>query len=200
MTRVLIAIREPVLARGLEDVLESAGLEIAAVCADLFALLRALPDANAEVAILGLDVLPAPEAIRDLCRIAPECRFLLLSQGTWSQEEVNAALSCGAAGVLPATLSPAELVETVNLVAVFGQARCTPAEVLRLVCNPRERQLIAMAGYGLDNREIAAATCSDEASVRKLMGDLAGRLAACDRYELALYGLSALKEPPGERK
>ncbi len=198
MTRVLIAIREPVLAEGMVNVLASAGLEIAAVCGDLFALLQALPDADAEVAILDLEALPAPELIRDLHRTAPQCRFLLWSHGTWSQEQVNAALSYGAAGVLPATLSPAELVDTVNLVAVFGQTRCTPAEAVRLVCNSRERKVVAMAGYGMDSREIAAATCSDEASIRKLMADVAGRLAAGDRYELALYGLSALKEPPGE--
>jgi DNA-binding NarL/FixJ family response regulator len=198
MTRVLIAIREPVLATGMENVLSSAGLKIAALCTDLFALMQDLPGADAEVAILDLGVLPAPEVIRDLHRIAPQCRFLLLSRGTWSQEELNAALSYGAAGVLPATLSPAELVETVKLVAVFGQARCTPAEAVRLVCNSHEREVIAMTGYGLDSREIAEATCSDEASIRKLMADVAGRLAAGDRYELALYGLSALKEPPAE--
>ena len=47
---------------------------------------------------------------------------------------------------------------------------------------------------GLNNQEIAAAMRSDEATVHELLKNLAHRLGAEDRCELALYGLSTLNE------
>src|SRR5437016_2437902 len=77
MTRVLIATNEPILAKGLESVLSAGGLEIAAVCHDVFELFECLPGCSPDIAVLDMLVLPTPEAIHDLRRIAPQCQFVL---------------------------------------------------------------------------------------------------------------------------
>ena len=56
MTRVLIATGEPVLAKGLEAVLKAGGLEIAAVCSDIFEVFESLPRCRPDIAVLDRSV------------------------------------------------------------------------------------------------------------------------------------------------
>src|ERR1035437_4503303 len=63
MTRILIATNEPILAKGLETVLTAGGLEIAAVCHDVFELFERLPRCRPDIAVLDMTVLPAPGGI-----------------------------------------------------------------------------------------------------------------------------------------
>src|ERR1039457_3197106 len=76
MTRVLIATSEPILANGLETVLMAGGMQIAAVCNDAFELFESLPRCHADIAVLDMALLPAPEAMHDLGRLAPRCRLV----------------------------------------------------------------------------------------------------------------------------
>jgi DNA-binding NarL/FixJ family response regulator len=178
MTCVLIATNEPVLAKGLESILTAGGLEVAAVCGDILELFERLRRHRPEVAIIDPPILPDPGVLPDLRRFAPACRFVL-----WPRRGNS--------------MSPAEFVEAINLAAVFAPPDTAPAEVVYLTCNPTERNLISLLGYGLTNQEIAALTGSREPAVQKLLKNLADRLGAEDRCELALYGLSTLKEGPG---
>jgi DNA-binding NarL/FixJ family response regulator len=70
----------------------------------------------------------------------------------------------------------------------------SPSALVNLACSEGERELIALAGYGLNNREIADALGSNRSNVQKRLRNLADRLGAGDRYELALFGLSTLNE------
>ena len=79
MTRVLIATNEPILAKGLETVLAAGGLEIAAVCHDVFELFECFQSCRPDIAVLDMPVLPAPEVIRDLHRLAPHCQLVAVA-------------------------------------------------------------------------------------------------------------------------
>lgn len=176
MTRVLIATNEPILAKGLEAVLMAGGLEIAAVCNDVFELFDCLQRCRPDIAVLDMPVLSAPEVIHDLRWLAPRCRLVL-----WPR--------------LALSDSPARLVDALTLMALFPEPEPSLSLLVNLAaCSEREREIITLVGYGLNNQEIAAALGSDRATVQKLLRNLSNRLGAEDRYELALYGLSTLNE------
>lgn len=176
MTRVLIATNEPILAKGLETVLVAGGLEVAAVCHDVFELFECFQQCRPDIAVLDMPVLPAPEVIHDLHRLAPQCQLVLWPRLTLSD-------------------SPARLVDALSLMSQFSGPDPSPSTLVKLACSETERKLIALVGYGLNNGEIAGALGSDPSTVQKLLRSLADRLGTEDRYELALYGLSTLSEP-----
>ena len=194
MTRVVIASSEPVLAAGWESVLVAGGLEVVGRPSDILELYQVFHHVRPDVAVIDLPLLPAPEVLRELRRLAPRCQFILWLHGEVT-EAVRQAQAWGAHAI-PAGTSPARFVELVNLVACFTRDNTPVARAAHLASSSLERQMIALAGYGLSNREIAMLTGSSEHSVELLLASLADRLGAEDRYELALYGLSTLREPP----
>ncbi len=177
MTRVLIATNKPILAKGLETVLMAGGLEIAAVCHVVFELFECFEHCRPDIAVLDMPVLPAPEVVLDLRRLAPQCQFVLWPRLTLSD-------------------SPGRLVDALHLMTQFSGPDPSPSTLVNLTCSESERDLITLVGYGLNNQEIAAAMGSDRSTVQKLLRNLADRLGTEDRYELALYGLSTLNETP----
>jgi DNA-binding NarL/FixJ family response regulator len=181
MTRVLIATNEPIMAKGLEAILMAAGLEIAAVCSDVFELFECLPRCRPDIAVLDLPVLSAQQVIPDLHRLAPRCRFL-----EWPRLTVSD--------------SPAGLGDALSLMALFPAPDPAPFALVNLACSESERKLMALVGYGLNNEEIAVALGSDRPTVKRLVRNLSDRLGTEDRCELALYGLSTLDEADQDKR
>ncbi len=175
MTRVLIATNEPILAKGLEAVLMAGGMQIAAVCHDVFELFESLPRCHADIAVLDMALLPTPEVIHDLRRLAPRCRLV-----PWPR--------------LASSDSPARLGDALNMLALFPEPDPSPAMLVNLTCNQREREFITLVGYGLNDEQIAAALGCNRLTVQKLLRSLSDRLGVEDRCELVLYGLSTLGE------
>jgi len=173
--RVLIATNEPVLAKGLEAVLIAGGLEVTDVCKDIFEVFESFQRRRPDVAILDMPVLPAPEIVRDLHRVAPKCRLVLWPRTNLSRE-------------------PAKLVEAINMMAAFSEHDAEPSALVDISCNAAERELITLIGYGLSNEEIAWAMSADAGTVQKLVKRVSDKLGAEDRYELAMYGLSTLND------
>ena len=193
MIRVLLATNEPVLAEGIQTILSDGGLKVVAVCSDVCELFESVHRTNPEIAIVDLPVLPRPEVIRELRRMAPKCQFVLWPRpSAWP--ELQEAVAAGARGVLTAHPSPARILEAMNMMADFAEPAPKPATVVNSTCNAAEKQCLALAGYGLNSQEIAAVTKFDSVAVEQLMQEVSRRLGAGDRYELALYGLSTLKE------
>jgi DNA-binding NarL/FixJ family response regulator len=176
MTRVLIATNEPILAKGLEAVLTAGGLEIAAVCHDVIELFECLQRCRPDFAVLDMPVLPGPEVIHDLRRLAPHCQLVLWPRLTLSD-------------------SPDCVAEAIHMMTPFSRPDPSPSALVNLTCSPGERELITLVSCGLSNEEIAAAMGSDRLTVQKLLKNLSDRLGAGDRYELALYGLTTLNDP-----
>jgi len=176
MPRVLIATNEPVLAKGLQTVLTAGGLEITDICADVCELFVAVQRSRPDVAILDVSILPSEQLIADLRHAAPKCK-LVGWRGRGSTE------------------SPERLVEEIQLIASFSDGAATPGTIVDIACSDDERKLVTLLGYGLTNEEIAAAMGADKSTVQKMLGSVSDVLGADDRMELAIYGLSKLKEP-----
>jgi DNA-binding NarL/FixJ family response regulator len=176
MPRVLIATNESVLAKGLEAVLVAGGLEVTDLCHDVCELFDCIERRPPDVAILAIAMLPSPAVIRDLRRLAPKCHFI-----AWPS--------------LRPEDSPDRVVEAINLLARFSGPEPSPAAIVDTQCDPAEREIVRLLGYGLNNEEIAEALGADRSTVQKLLGNLSDVLGAEDRCELAMFGLSKLKEP-----
>jgi DNA-binding NarL/FixJ family response regulator len=193
--RVLIATNEPMLAKGVEATLLAGSIEVCATCTDVFELFDCFVRSRPDIVILDLPVLPEPEVIRELRRLSPHCQFLIwprpiLRRGT---EE---AVRYGARALPSYAAAPGRLTEVLSLLLSFPEPERGPADMVRSECSGVERECIAMVGHGLTNQEIAAAMGSDESTVHELLKRVSTRLGIEDRYELALYGLSALEELP----
>jgi DNA-binding NarL/FixJ family response regulator len=193
MTSVLLATNEPVLAKGLEVILVAAGLQISDVCVDITQLFRAFRRNPPDVAILDFPFSLEMAVIGDLRKLARKCQIVMWSRQL-SKEQANEAMRLGANAILPTFLPPARLIEALQLLASFPEPETTPAAMVNRVCNQTEQQLLALLACGLKNREIAAVMRFDQNSVESLMRSVSSRLGAADRYELALYGLSTVRE------
>src|ERR1035438_7078202 len=130
MTRVLIATNEPILAKGLEAVLTAGGLEIAAVCHDVIDLFECIQRCRPDFAVLDMPVLPAPEVIHDLRRLAPQCRLVMWPRLTLSD-------------------SPDRVAEAIHMMATFSGPDPSPSALVNLTCSARERELITLVSCGL---------------------------------------------------
>jgi DNA-binding NarL/FixJ family response regulator len=179
MTRVLIATNQPIKATGLEAILIAGGMDVVAVCHDVFEIFECLHQCRPDVAVLDTPVLLAPEVIQDLRRLAPQCQLVGWPQLTLSD-------------------SPARVVEALLMMANFSGRAPSPSALVNLACSTNEREIISLAGYGLNTEEIAAAKGCDRSTVQQLLRSVGDRLGTEDRYDLALYGLSTLNEAEQE--
>ncbi len=192
MTSILLATNEPVLAKGLEIFLVAAGLQISDVCTDIAELVHAFRSNPPDIAILDFPFLLDLDVIGDLRKLARKCQIVMWSRQL-SKEQADEAIRLGANAILPAFLPPARLIEALQLLAAFPEAEL-PATLVNRVCNSTERQFLALVACGLKNQEIAAVMRFEQSSVESLMRSVSSRLGAADRYELALYGLSTVRE------
>ena len=130
---------------------------------------------------------------------------VLLLTATANDREVLVALHAGAHGVLPRDIEPAELLRAVRLVA-SGGALLAPRLARRLIddvvharsrrsalagleeLTAREREVMALAAYGLSNVEIAAHLRLSSATVKTHVARALTKLGVRDRA--ALIGLA----------
>src|SRR5213078_2607296 len=128
--------------------------------------------------------------VRDLRSLAPQCHLLFWGGGV-SREQAAEAMQLGALAVLPANISSAHLLEAMDMLAAFPPLKSAPGATVKTLCDPSERQLIALVSSGMKNNEIAAVLHYTETTVGRMVKSISHRLGAKDRYDLALFGLSA---------
>lgn len=203
MTNVLIASNETIFAKGMEEILTAGGLVVSAVCHDVTQLFDSFIELRPDVVLLHPPILPDLHVIAELRRLGPKCQIILWPHGL-SQQEKGQVLALGARAVLPVGMAAKRFVETVHLMAGFPEPESSPTSRMTQACDPLHREVLTLVGHGMSNEEIAAAIRSDAAAVATLVSTLSSRFGAQDRCELALYGLSALKDlsltVPGETK
>jgi len=120
-------------------------------------------------------------------------------------EYVFGALRAGAAGFVLKDVEPAELVDAVRVVAA-GEALLMPRHTRRLIeafvaqadaraprddaaleeLTPREREVLALVGRGLSNREIADELVLSPLTAKTHVARLFTKLAARDRAQLVV--------------
>jgi DNA-binding NarL/FixJ family response regulator len=129
-------------------------------------------------------------------------------------EYVVEALRAGASGFLVKSTIPAELVRGVRVVAAgdgllspgvtrrvieqFARRVATPARPARLAeLTDREREVVALAGTGLSNEEIAARLGTSPATAKTHVSRAMVKLGARDRAQLVVFAYEAGLVRPG---
>jgi DNA-binding NarL/FixJ family response regulator len=165
-----------------------------------------------DIRMPGMDGL---EATRQIAAdpTLPGVRIVVLT--TFELEEyVAEALRFGAAGFLVKNTDPAELVRGVRVVAA-GEGLLSPSVTRRVIeqfalraatappprlladLTEREREVVALAGAGLSNDEIAARLVVSPATAKTHVSRAMVKLGARDRAQLVVFAYEAGLVRPG---
>lgn len=149
----------------------------------------------------GLDLLP------ELLAVAAEVRVIILT-GTVDSQAHARALHLGAMGVVLKEHGLEALIKAIRKVYegemwldrsmiadVFGQRlhaaaaakRHDPEAAKIATLTKREREVVALAGEGLKNKQIADRLFISEGTVRNHLTSIFGKLEVTDRFELIMY-------------
>jgi DNA-binding NarL/FixJ family response regulator len=143
-------------------------------------------------------------ATRELLRVAPEVRVLILT--TFEQDDyVFGALRAGASGFLLKRTRPEELIAAVHTVAA-GDSLLSPSVTRRVIdrmaqqptpeiadpakvqkLTTREREVLGLIARGLSNREIAAALVVEESTIRTHVKRILMKLDLRDRVQAVIF-------------
>lgn len=196
--RVLLVDDHQVVREGLRRMLESEEeIDVVAEAASFTEAMAAVEAHAPDVVLLdirmpGVDGL---ETTRRLTQADPSCKVLILTMHT---EYLAEAIQAGATGYLLKDVTRAELcqgIRTVHegrstLAATLSRELFTEyatlareASVLKSSLAPRERSLLRLIASGASTREMAAKLFISEATVKRGVQQLMGRLNAHNRSE-----------------
>jgi DNA-binding NarL/FixJ family response regulator len=153
------------------------------------------------------------EATRELSRVAPESRVLILT--TFEQDDyIFGALRAGASGFLLKRARPEELIAAVHTIAA-GDSLLSPSVTRRVIdgmsrqpmpghadeakldsLTPREREVLELIARGLSNREIAGALAVEESTIRTHVKRILMKLELRDRVQAVIFAYeSGMNQP-----
>jgi DNA-binding NarL/FixJ family response regulator len=215
--RVFLLDDHEVVRRGLADLLDSEpDISVVGDAADVeHALVRA-PAVRPHVAVLDVR-LPDGDGIsvcRDLRSRMPELAVLMLTSFD-DEDALLDAIMAGASGYVLKQIRGSDLVAAVRTVA-SGQSMLDPATTARLMhslraepartpdvapelagLSPREREILALIGDGLTNREIGKRLYLSEKTVKNHISRLLAKLGVQRRVQAAV--LATHLEQPEQR-
>jgi RNA polymerase sigma factor (sigma-70 family) len=165
---------------------------------------------------IRMPVLDGLEATRQLAAMAGLERVRILILTTYDTDAyVFEALQAGASGFLLKDSGPAELLHAIRVVAA-GEALLAPRITRRLISQftaartaqrvaedrlaeltQREREVLALVGEGLSNREIAERLVLSPATARTHVSRAMGKLGARDRAQLVVVAYQTGLVSPG---
>lgn len=145
------------------------------------------------------------EACRDILKIAPDTRILILTSFP-EKKAVREALEAGACGFMLKDSGAPEIRDAVHAVARgkylldpqamswvlrdasdnAGAPRTQTEEVLGTL-TPRERDILELIGDGLTNQQIARELCLSLQTVKNYVSSLLSKLSMARRTEAAAY-------------
>ncbi|MGF7237758.1 MAG: response regulator [Frankia sp.] len=191
-----------IVRRGMREMLEDSGeFDVVGEASTAAEALRRIPAARPDVAILdarlpdgsGVDV------CRDVRSAHPEIACLILTSYD-DDEALFAAIMAGAAGYLLKQIKGSDLLAAIRTVAggqsmldpavtqrVLTRLREGPVEDQRLVgLGGREREILALIGEGLTNRQIATRLHLSEKTVKNYVSSLLEKLDLSSRTQAAI--------------
>ncbi|MGY1434730.1 response regulator [Streptomyces reniochalinae] len=155
------------------------------------------------------------EVCRELRALSPDLVCLMLTSFD-DDEALFDAVMAGAAGYVLKQIRGADLVSAIRTVASGGslidsgtrarvtaraaapgagrEARAVPAELARLT--PREREVLALVGEGLTNRQIGERLFLAEKTVKNRISAILGKLGVGRRVQAAVLAERLREEPP----
>jgi DNA-binding NarL/FixJ family response regulator len=197
--RVLLADDYAVVRAGLEELLRSTdGIEVVGAAADGDEAVRLAGERTPDVVLMDL-VMPGVdgiEATRRLVAAKSEAAVVVLTSFS-DRERILQALDAGAIGYVLKDAEPHELVAAIHAAArgespldpkaasaVLGARReRAPAQEL----TERERDVLALVGAGLPNKQIARELGISEKTVKAHLTSVFRQLGVFDRTQAALW-------------
>jgi DNA-binding NarL/FixJ family response regulator len=203
--RIVVVDDHPVVREGLRSFLGSRpGLEVVGEAADVDEAVAVTGELGPDVVLLDL-VLPGGggvAAVPRLLALSPAPRVIVLTS-FGGDEQVLAALRAGASGWLGKDVPPSELEAAIRTVHRGGSV-LDPAiagRVLAEVASPsgadpgleqltaREREVLALLGEGLSNKDLAARLFVAEKTVKTHVSAILAKLHLTDRTQAALFAV-----------
>ena len=220
MIRVLLADDQGLVRAGFRALLDDAGdIEVVGEAGDGQAAVALARSTRPDVVLMDIrmPVLDGLAATRQIVadELLSGVRVLVLT--TFGLDEyVFEARAAGASGFLLKNTDPAELVRAVRVVA-DGQALLAPSVTRRLIAEfadrrrrpagparvdlaaltEREREVMALAGGGLSNEEIADRLVVSPATARTHVSRAMVKLGARDRAQLVVFAYESGLVRPG---
>jgi len=144
------------------------------------------------------------EATRELSRVAPQVRVLILT--TFEQDDyIFGALRAGASGFLLKRARPEDLIAGVHTIAA-GDSLLSPSVTRRVIdrmaqqptpefsnqakldqLTPRERDVLQLIARGMANREIATTLVVEESTIRTHVRRILMKLNLRDRIQAVIF-------------
>jgi DNA-binding NarL/FixJ family response regulator len=203
--RVLVVDDHPVVREGLRSFLGSRdGLEVVGEAGDVDAAVTAAEALRPDVVLLDL-VLPGGGGVAALPRllaVSPTPRVIVLTS-FGGDDQALAAVRAGASGWLGKDIPPSELESAIRTVHRGGSVLdpAVAGRVLGEVASPsgqadgldqltaREREVLALLGEGLSNRDLAARLFVAEKTVKTHVSAVLSKLHLSDRTQAALFAV-----------
>ena len=215
--RVLLADDQGLVRAGFRALLDDAGdIEVVGEAGDGAAAVDLARSTRPDVVLMDIrmPVLDGLEATRRIVadELLAGVRVLVLT--TFELDEyVFEALAAGASGFLLKNTDPMELLRAVRVVAQ-GEALLAPSVTRRLIAKfaaasappravdlaaltEREREVMALAGAGLSNEEIAERLVVSPATARTHVSRAMVKLGARDRAQLVVFAYESGLVSPG---
>jgi DNA-binding NarL/FixJ family response regulator len=205
MIRLVVVDDHPVVREGLRSFLGSRdGLEVVGEADDVDAAVREAARLQPDVVLLDL-VLPGGGGVAALPRLLalePPPRVIVLTS-FGADEQALAAVRAGASGWLGKDIPPAELDAAIRTVHRGGSVLdpAIASRVLGEVAAPsagdphleqlttREREVLALLGRGLSNRDLAAQLYVAEKTIKTHVSSILAKLHVSDRTQAALFAV-----------
>ena len=203
--RVLVVDDHPVVREGLRSYLGSReGLEVVGEAEDVDSAVMAAASLLPDVVLLDL-VMPGGGGVTALPRLlglTPPPRVIVLTS-FGADDQALAAVRAGASGWLGKDVPPSELESAIRTVHRGGSV-LDPAVATRVLAEvsnpsghdagldqltPREREVLALLGEGLSNRDLAARLFVAEKTVKTHVSAVLGKLHLADRTQAALFAV-----------
>lgn len=200
--RLVLADDHLVLRQALKALLQQRGLEVVADEADGRAAVEAVQRLLPDVAVLdvAMPVLNGVDAAREIVRIAPGCRVILLS-GVEDTRFVKEALKVGVRGFVQKSQGADDLVHAIEEVRAgrlyvspgasqaIVDACATPRESEGGHLTPRERQVLQLVGEGKSTKQIAEVLHISVKTAEFHRGRLMKKLDVHDTANLVRYAI-----------
>lgn len=220
---VLIVDDQELIRTGFRLILTARGIDVVGEAGDGAQAVQAAAELRPDVVLMDIrmPVMDGLEATRQILRLLPGCRVLMLT--TFDLDRyVYAALRLGASGFLLKDVTADHLAGAVRLVGT-GDALLAPSITRRLVerfatqdqarpaeppaadpgetlasLTPREREVLALVGRGMSNAELAAALFLSEATVKTHVARIFAKLTLRDRAQAVVVAYETGLVRPGQ--
>jgi DNA-binding NarL/FixJ family response regulator len=201
MIRIVIVDDQALIRGGLKALIDATeGLEVVGEAADGEAAIRTVRDTRPDVVLMDIRM-PGMDGLEATRHITADTKVLVLT--TFEIDEyVFEALRAGASGFLLKEEEPTEILRAIRVVAA-GESLLSPSVTRRVVetfvsgpaidvpaldeLTEREREIVALAGTGLSNQEIADKLVISPATARTHVSRAMLKLGARDRAQLVVF-------------